>query len=336
MGGRPVRLDIVGCGTVVSQVHAPVINVLRQQEGLTVAGCYDPNIELAEAVASVVGAERWGAGPEPADGDGVGGALVATPPTFHAEIADRYIRAGKSVLVEKPFSRNGEEAEQLVSSARDRGVLVAVNQLLRYYPTIVAARRFLADELDRIDSIEASSGSRWEWSPASNYVVEDPYGGVIHDTGAHVVDTVLFILGLDASPDRTSFGIDEIAKTPQAEPSHECRARIVLSSAGRDTPVGLALSRLRPLLGGIRVFGAFGTLFVPSFTPGPILFRNGEAVRIRGAEPEDEATDVLGCQLLTYRDFLRQARDPSDRTRIDGDRFLLQMRILESLRGREG
>ncbi len=329
---RGVTYDIVGCGAVVASLHAPVINALRDGGGITVAGCYDPNEDLAEAIASTVGAERWGPHPEPGEGDGVDAALVATPPDFHAEIAGRYIEAGKGVFVEKPFSRTKAEAAGLVEAAHERGVPVAVNQLLRYYPTVEGARQFLSGELDRIDSIEASDGFRWDW-PASSYVVKDAYGGVIHDTGAHIVDTVVYLLGLDSAPEPVSVRLAGVSKKPDREPSHECRAEIVLETGGREARIGLWLSRLRPLPRGIRVFGSFGTLFVPLFAPGPILFRDGAALRVRGAEPSDRAVDVPGCVLLAYRDFLARARDPEIRTRIDGDRFLLQMELLEALHG---
>ena len=328
-----IRYDIVGCGAIASDAHVPVINVLRQREGVTVAGCYDPNEDLARAVADAVGAERWGPSADPRESDGVDAVIVATPPNAHAEIAGRYIQAGKSAFVEKPMVRTSGEAAELVEAARARGVALGVNQLLRYYPTIEAARRFLAGELERIDSIEASEGSRWDWSPASNYVVEDAYGGVIHDTGAHVVDTVLFILGLDGPGERASARVDAVETTPDREPSHECRARLTLEGAGGEAGMGLTLSRLRSLASGVRVFGSFGILFVPLSAPGPILFRDGAALRLHDAEPADEASDVAGCELLAHRDFLSMVRDPTKRTRIDGERFLLQMGILEALHG---
>jgi len=326
-----VRYDIVGCGAVVERTHAPVINVLRERDDVAVAGCYDPNPRAARAIAETVGADRWGDRPEPRPDDGVHAVLVATPPDSHAEIADRYIRAGKSAFVEKAFTRTKEEAGRLVSTAREAGVAVAVNQLLRYYPAIEAARAFLRAELDRVDSVHATDGFRWDWAPASDYVVEDAYGGVIHDTGAHVVDTVLYLLGLDRDPDALAARVEDLSKTPDAEPSQECRARIQVDGGGRNATVGFEVSRLRPLPRGVRVFGEFGALFVPLFAPAPILFRDGSALRVRDAEPTDKPDGILGCSLLAHRDFLRQVRDPSVRTRIDGERFLLQMGILENL-----
>jgi len=124
-----------------------------------------------------------------------------------------------------------------------------------------------------------------------------------------------------------------VKTTPDREPSHECRARLTLEGGDDRTGVGLRLSRLRPLPSGVRVFGRFGTLFVPLSAPGPILFRDGAALRLHDAEPVEEASNIAGCELLAHTDFLSMVRDPGIRTRIDGERFLLQMGILEALHG---
>ena len=46
---------------------------------------------------------------------------VATPPAFHAENALKALRAGKDVLVEKPFAMNAREAAQVVAQAAKSG-----------------------------------------------------------------------------------------------------------------------------------------------------------------------------------------------------------------------
>jgi predicted dehydrogenase len=330
-----LRYDIVGCGAVVERQHVPVINLLREHDGVAVAGCYDPNVQAAEAIAETVGAERWDTHPEPERGDGVDAVVVATPPHLHGEIAREYIDAGKGALIEKPFTRTESEARSLLDAAREQGVAVAVNQLLRYFSAIDVARTFLRGELDRVSSIEGTEGFRWDWAPASNYVVEDRYGGVIHDTGAHVVDTALYLLGLD-SEGSAKARVEEVTKSPDQEPSQECSARLVLGADGREVEAGFGFSRLRPLPRGIRVFGGFGALFVPLYERASILFRDGIALRLGDAEPTDKPADTVGCTLLAHRDFIRRVRDPGVRTRIDGENFLLQMGILEQLHGSNG
>jgi predicted dehydrogenase len=55
---------------------------------------------------------------------GIDALYVATPPAFHLEHARLAIRAGKPVLVEKPFTLNADEAEILLAEAAAAGVPV--------------------------------------------------------------------------------------------------------------------------------------------------------------------------------------------------------------------
>jgi predicted dehydrogenase len=333
-----LRYDIVGCGAVTRVGHVPALRILQQRFELEIAGCYDRNPDLAEKVAGMLGAERWGTAAAPKDGDSVDAALIATPPQVHPAVASQYLERGKSTLVEKPFAPRASEAEDLVREAREHRARVAVNQLWRFYPSTVVARRLLRDQLGEVQSVEASEGFRWDWSPTSNYVVEDPWGGVIHDTGAHLIDAVLYLLGLDEEGSDAAVKIGEVTKTPSGEPSHECRAQLDLDvPGGRRVGVDLLISRLRPVARGVKVRGTFGTLFLPSlFAFAPILFRGSDAFRLRPAESAAEPRDLAGCFLLAHTEFLAGIRDPEATTRIDGARFLLLNRILESLHDRAG
>ena len=115
------RYDIVGCGAVVQQYHLPVLKLLQQDLEMSVAGCYDNDVALAQRVAELLGADEHGAAAAPREGDGVDAAIVATPPPSHAEIAGAYLRAGKSAFVEKPLTTRASEAAELVSQSRQAG-----------------------------------------------------------------------------------------------------------------------------------------------------------------------------------------------------------------------
>lgn len=326
------RYDIVGCGSVVRQHHVPALQLLSGQGDLQVAGCYDLNTQLARELAEILGAERSGSRASPSEGDGVDAVLVATPPTTHAQIAVEYLRAGKSVLVEKPFTASAGEAAELVAEAETHSARVLVDHIRRFHPNVNAARRFLEDRLDEVDGAEATDGQRWNWATASDYLVEDPYGGVIHDSGSHLLDTLLYILGVD-DDEAISSSLSRIEKTPPAEPSHECRARLALSRPrGDDIPIELSVSRLRALARGIKVWGSFGLIFLP-FTVGspPLLFRGSGGFKLTAEPVDDESPDPRSAFLLAQRDFNRVLKDFGHESRLDGRRFLLLGHILDSL-----
>ena len=69
--------------------------------------------------------------------------VVITPPDLHAGQCLEAVRAGKHVLVEKPFTKDLSQARQIVAEASERGLKVAVTQNARYYPPVLTIRRLL-------------------------------------------------------------------------------------------------------------------------------------------------------------------------------------------------
>jgi predicted dehydrogenase len=55
------------------------------------------------------------------------------------------LRAGKPVLVEKPFTVTAAEAEELVALARSKGLFLMEAMWTRWLPHIVAIRELLAE-----------------------------------------------------------------------------------------------------------------------------------------------------------------------------------------------
>jgi predicted dehydrogenase len=60
--------------------------------------------------------------------------IVLTPPAAHLEIAERCLRAGKHVLVEKPLELTVPRGEQLVRAARQAGRTLGVVLQHRFRP----------------------------------------------------------------------------------------------------------------------------------------------------------------------------------------------------------
>lgn len=68
--------------------------------------------------------------------DQVDAVMVSTPTLFHYEIARFFLENKKHVLLEKPISTTLEEADQLIESAKENNVILAVGHLERFNPAI--------------------------------------------------------------------------------------------------------------------------------------------------------------------------------------------------------
>lgn len=60
--------------------------------------------------------------------------VVATPHALHAPMAVQALRAGKHVIVEKPMCVSLKECEAMIRAVEESGKLLAVDQVLRFYP----------------------------------------------------------------------------------------------------------------------------------------------------------------------------------------------------------
>jgi UDP-2-acetamido-3-amino-2,3-dideoxy-glucuronate N-acetyltransferase len=75
------------------------------------------------------------------------GYIVATPPNTHFEIAKKIISKNKPVLVEKPFTLNVKDAEELNTYAKSKKVNLYVGHLLLFHPAYMKIKEIVDDGL---------------------------------------------------------------------------------------------------------------------------------------------------------------------------------------------
>lgn len=329
-----LNYDVVGCGEVLFQYHAPVLNQLREIGALHVRACIDASRERARHAARLLGASAHGTSPAEVGIDGADAVFIATPPDYHASIAEEYVARGKHALIEKPFVCTAAEGERLLTTARATGSRVLVGHMRRLYPSLRIAREFLlAGGVGVIERVEACEGSRWEWPASSSYVIQSPFGGVLYDTGSHVLDSLLFVLGLDEpSADARAEVITTRRDRPE-EPAHDFRAEFVLESAALGSvAVDFRVSRTDALARAIKVHGATGTLVLSGgFAMHPILIVGGRSFRLDAFVEGPHPTDVMGCFLLEHQALQAAASNHATPSVLDAGRFILLTRLLERM-----
>jgi predicted dehydrogenase len=120
--------------------------------------------------------------------------IVSTPPNTHADWVLRALQAGKSVVVEKPFCLNVEEADRQIAAAAEAGLALAVYQNRRWdvdYLAVKAAVR--SGRLGEVFHLETFVGG---YDHPCNFWHSDAdvSGGAIYDWGSHYLDWVLDLL----------------------------------------------------------------------------------------------------------------------------------------------
>ena len=121
---------------------------------------------------------------------------VASPHSRHAEQALAAVAAGKHVLVEKAFTQNAAQAEQLVAAAADAGVTLMEAMWPRFSPGTDVVRQLLADGvLGDIHTVIADHGQWFPADPDNRMFDPDQAGGALLDLGVYPVSFASFVLG---------------------------------------------------------------------------------------------------------------------------------------------
>ena len=144
------RIAIIGCGDVAYRHYLPALADLAEQ--VEIRALVDQRPEAAErAAAFVVG---WSPAavaqrdvPSMVAAGNVDAAINLTPAPQHAEVSHACLAAGLHVYSEKPIAGTLAEADGLIATARERGLLllcapgVAVTERFRWLASLVASER---------------------------------------------------------------------------------------------------------------------------------------------------------------------------------------------------
>lgn len=116
---------------------------------------------------------------------------IAVPTLEHLEVVREAVDRGIHVLVEKPIAHTLEQAREIITLCRDKGVVLAIGHVERFNPAVIALKeRIEQGELGRVFQIDARRQSPF---PAR---VRDI--GVVIDLAVHDLDVMRFIMGKEA------------------------------------------------------------------------------------------------------------------------------------------
>jgi len=175
MALHPLRVALIGCGQI-ADAH---LQQLRRIGSVSVAAVCDVHLDLAQQASA-----RFDV---PLAFDSVSDMLerlrpdvvhVTTPPHTHKSLAIQCLSAGAHVYVEKPFTVDAAEAEEVVRVAELRGRSVCLGHDQLFDPAWLECRRLIGGgEMGEIVHVDAVQG----------YDLAGPFGRVLHDDPQHWV-----------------------------------------------------------------------------------------------------------------------------------------------------
>lgn len=300
-----LRIAVIGCGAVTAEAHLPVAS---GTPGVRVTLLVDRNVSRADALARQFGVPRASADYEAAF-DEADAAIVALPHSLHAPVCVDLLQRGLHVLVEKPMALTGAECDAMIAAARKSGAVLAVGLMRRFLTSYQFVHQALrSGVLGYVRRFDVREGSIYNWPVASDFFFrkETAGGGVLVDTGAHTLDTVLWWLG-DV---RSLEYFDDNYGGVEAD----CLLRLELE--GGATGV-VELSRTRKLRNTAIIEGDRARLEVDwvqaRLTPrdGDVLLHGSVKPALASSAPIDGYLEGMAASFGDWIDAIRSGREPA-------------------------
>ncbi|MFZ6036656.1 MAG: oxidoreductase [Bacteroidota bacterium] len=192
-----IRTGIIGYGLSGRVFHAPFIDVVEGYELTKISTSKPENVKLIEERYPVTAVVPNGKGiiedPE------IDLVIVTSPNTEHFRWAREALIAGKHVVVEKPFTVNVAEADELIEIAQRQGKILTVYHNRRFTSDTKTVRKILesgilgeiVDYESHFDRYRPNPrpGGAWREDPL-------PGSGIFYDLGSHLIDQALWFFGM--------------------------------------------------------------------------------------------------------------------------------------------
>ncbi len=182
-----VRFGLLGAGRI-GKVHAKAVSGNPDATLVAVADAFPA---AAEAIAAQYGCAVRTIEEIEAAGD-IDAVVICTPTDTHADLIERFCRAGKAVFCEKPIDLDVERVRACMKVVKETGGKLMVGFNRRFDPHFMAVRE--AIDAGRIGDVEmVTITSRDPGAPPVDYIRRS--GGIFRDMTIHDFDMARFLLG---------------------------------------------------------------------------------------------------------------------------------------------
>lgn len=266
-----VRIGVIGCGAVARRLHLPAFRA---------AGAEIVAFSSRSSASAQAAADEWGSGKIFGDWremlmlQDIDAVDICTPNALHAEMTIAAARAGKHVLVEKPIATTVDEADEMISAARDSETILMTAHNVRFAAAFVAMRDEVASgSVGDVVGVRAAFGHSGpqDWAPAATWFFDPAQsgGGALLDLGIHVADLLRAVL------------TDEVTEVsamlrPGASAVEEAAQVIMRFASGAIGSMHVSWNAHPAPDHQLTIFGSKGTLHFDSATPLVLRLVSGE------------------------------------------------------------
>ena len=324
----PLRLALIGAGGIADRhldaadAHPDVVRFVSvvdaSEKAISKVRARLPQIRVHDSADKLAAAGGFDA------------AVICTPHFLHFEQAAAVVRAGCSVLVEKPLVTSTEQMRRLHEIATASGATVIAGQTRRHSPDVVRARSAMSSAVDfgglRSFDIQSLQDARPFTGP-SHWLLDGRLagGGVAISLAIHQIDMIRFLTGADYTAALASARFDAPFRNGAES---QVSAVLELSNGARGTLHADYLATRIPFAEAMTLIGEHGSLvqhaaWVGQYR-GPLSYSTSEGVpsvefkqQLGGwrqlsddLEHAEEAQEAFTRQMLHFAAVVRGEQEP--------------------------
>ena len=176
-----MRVGVIGVGSM-GQNHARVYSEIADLVGIA-----DPDVKAGGAASNRFNVSYYTDSAHLLKED-LDAVSVCVPTEHHTTVALAVIKAGISLLVEKPLAANIADASRVVDAAERAGVTLSVGHIERHNPAIAAVKRHVQE--GQYGDLVTATARRVSSFPGRVRNI-----GVVMDLGVHEIDILRYLVG---------------------------------------------------------------------------------------------------------------------------------------------
>jgi predicted dehydrogenase/threonine dehydrogenase-like Zn-dependent dehydrogenase len=186
-----IGVAFVGAGNYAKGILLPAVQKASRVRPVEIITATGPS---ARRTAEKFGYSSCGTDPQSAfDNDDVGMVFIATQNDSHSDLAQRALRAGKAVWLEKPAGITPEQVDALIATAKETGGFLSVGYNRRFSPHARLIRGAFADRrgpisIHYVAAPGPTPGGTWHTDPNVG-------GGRTIEEVCHFVDLCTYLVG---------------------------------------------------------------------------------------------------------------------------------------------
>ncbi|GKU24649.1 Gfo/Idh/MocA family protein [Clostridium folliculivorans] len=174
-----MKIGIIGLGDIAKKAYLPV---LSEKEDIDLVLCTRNSVTLNSLAEKYRIKEKYNT-VEELIRSGIDAAFISTATEAHFEVAEKLIKHGINVYIDKPISMNYEETRSIVKLAKESGKIAMVGFNRRFIPIV--------------KELKEKGKPTIVIMQKNRFALPDKVRRFIVEDFVHVVDTLRFLMGTE-------------------------------------------------------------------------------------------------------------------------------------------